>query len=147
MSLFLYYAAHSLKNQIRKLLKSRILLFILICIVMGALIGIGVSQLADMADSGEEPGDVEIIGDDPLPGEDEIDVEISVDSQAMTGLAELIVGAVILTVLVVNVLGADKNGSKIFLPADVALLFPAPDAASTSIPMRVWFPLRSKRPL
>ena len=126
MKLFLYYAAHSVKNQIKKLLKSKVLIFILICFVMGALIGIGAGKLAELSEEREDPGQVEIIEDDPLSGEDVIDVEINVDAQTVSGVVELIAGAVILLVFVMSILGADKNGSKIFLPADVALLFPAP---------------------
>ena len=41
MRLFAYYALHALKNQIRKLFKTWIAVFILVCFVMGAVIGIG----------------------------------------------------------------------------------------------------------
>ena len=55
MRLFLYYAAHSVKNQIKKLLKSKVLIFILICVVMGALIGIGAGKLAELSEEKGEP--------------------------------------------------------------------------------------------
>ena len=126
MKLFLYYAAHSVKNQIKKLLKSKVLIFILICVVMGALIGIGAGKLAELSEEQGDPKQTDITQSDPQPDEDVIDVEFEADGQTISGVVELLVGAVILLVLVMNVLGADKNGSKIFLPADVALLFPAP---------------------
>ena len=41
MKLFFYYAFHSFVNQIRKVLKTWVAVFFLVCIVIGAAIGIG----------------------------------------------------------------------------------------------------------
>ena len=120
MKLFFYYAFHTVKNQLRKLFKAWVLIFLVVCMLLGGLIGLGASKLEELGN--EEPGQVEVIPDDPgeEPGEDDIDREAGLQ------LAELIVGAVILGVLLFEVLSADRNGSKIFQPADVNLLFAAP---------------------
>ncbi len=116
MRLFGYYALHSLKNQLKKLLKSWVLIFLLACMLIGGLIGFGAATLEDVAESKNETEVIEEIE----TTEEEIPIE-DVD-----GLVELIVGAVILGVFVFQIMSADKNGSRIFLPADVNLLFASP---------------------
>ncbi|MBE6989898.1 MAG: CPBP family intramembrane metalloprotease [Ruminococcaceae bacterium] len=133
MRLFCYYALHTLKNQLKKLFKTWVLIFLLACMLIGGLIGLGAAKLSDMADDGEpEPGQVDILpGDADEPGDGEEPEELIPEDDVRLDefgrqIVELIAGAVILGVLVFEVMGADKNGSKIFLPADVSLLFAAP---------------------
>ena len=134
MRLFLYYALHSVKNQLKKLFKTWVLIFLLACMVIGGLIGAGAAKLSDLAESQDEPGAVEIIdgGEDPYDGGEIPDDVIFDDGETMEGaeftrhIVELIAGAVVLGVLIFNAVSADKNGSRIFLPADVNLLFAAP---------------------
>ena len=52
-------------------------------------------------------------------------------------LVELIAGLVILGIFIFEILSADRNGSKIFLPADVPLLFAAPLAPQSVLMFRV----------
>lgn len=128
MRLFFYYAVHSVKNQIKKLLKTWVLILLVVCVALGALIGVGISLLEDTVSSDEE-GYVEDAGDDiyeEIPYDEEALVVIDAVTSRARGVAELVAGALILAVMVFSVLGADKNGSKIFLPADVNLLFAAP---------------------
>ena len=132
MKLFLYYALHSMKNQLKKLLKSWVLIFILVCALIGGLIGFGASKLSDMAeDEPEGPGQEIILPDDGEPWGGELPDEEPPEDAVPLGetvlhLVELIAGAVVLALLVFEVISADKNGSRIFLPADVNLLFAAP---------------------
>ena len=126
MRLFGYYAFHSLINQIRKLFKTWVLLFILVCAVGGAAIGFGAAYISGLGD--DEPADV---SEEETAQDEEADLEFSVSLETAIGidkgeLIELIAGLVILAVFVFDILGADKSGSKIFLPADVNLLFPSP---------------------
>ncbi len=118
MRLFGYYALHSMKNQIKKLFKSAFLVFILVCALMGGLIGFG----AAMLDEATAPED-EIVQEEQ-PEEDLPEEELP--REELYAVLELLAGGIILAVFVVEIIGADKNGSKIFLPADVALLFPSP---------------------
>ena len=52
MRLFGYYAWHSFVNQLRKLFKTWVLIFLVICMAVGALIGVGAAMLDDP--SGED---------------------------------------------------------------------------------------------
>ncbi len=118
MKLFCYYALHSFKNQLKKLFKTWMLVFLLACVLFGAVIGIFAATVED-AMVGDDASDEELV--EEVPDEaDEIPPEI------LPGLIELISGGVILLILVTHVMGADKNGSAIFLPADVTLLFASP---------------------
>ncbi len=139
MRLFLYYALHSFKNQIRKLCRTWVLVFFLVCVLLGAGVGLFAAFLDDAGspepdissgvemEAGEsEPGDssVWIDGEDPEETPD-LNDEI-MDLISVRDLVELLVGLVILGVLVFFAMSADRNGSRIFLPADVTLLFPSP---------------------
>ncbi len=117
MRLFCYYALHTFKNQLKKLFKTWVLIFLVACFAFGAIIGMGVATLENFAE-GDTPEDTEIV-------EEVVDDE-PINYEEMYAFTELLVGGIVLLVLVFEVLGADKNGSKIFLPADVNLLFSSP---------------------
>ncbi len=118
MKLFCYYALHTVKNQLKKLFKTWVLIFLLACVLFGAIIGFGAATLEDAF--GEDIPEDGYIEEVPPTQEDEIPPEIA------QGLVELLAGGIILLIFVTTVMGADKNGSTIFQPADVALLFASP---------------------
>ena len=68
MRLFLYYAAHSTFNQLRKLFKSWVLIFIIACGLIGGLIGFGAALLSEQAGFDDEPEEIVI----PVPETPEI---------------------------------------------------------------------------
>ena len=119
MRLFGYYAWHSFVNQLRKLFKTWVLIFLVICMAIGGLIGFGAAMLDDAAGEDEEIVDSEVIEEEE-PG---IQEQLGIEPME---LVELIVGGVILAVFAFQAISADKNGSRIFLPADVNLLFASP---------------------
>ena len=127
MRLFTYYVLHTFKNSLKKLLKTWVLIFLVICLA----VGIGIGMLAAfLEDSVEEPLPEGPVQTDPADEPDMEDWEeeslfdaIGIDAD---DLIELLAGGIILAVFVFFALGADKNGSKIFLPADVNLLFASP---------------------
>ena len=119
MRLFGYYAWHSFVNQLRKLFKTWVLIFLVVCMAIGALIGFGAAMLDDAAGEDEEIVDSEVIE------EEETDIQVQLGIEPME-LVELVVGGVILAVFAFQAISADKNGSRIFLPADVNLLFASP---------------------
>ena len=141
MRLFTYYAWHSFINQLRKLLHTWVIIFILACGLMGGLIGFGAAMLADSADSYEESGVMieesvpegeEWTGDpEEIPelleefeeGEESEPFEMPISGGA---IFELVVGALVFIYLAFRVLTADKSGSSIFQPADTVLLFGSP---------------------
>lgn len=117
MRLFLYYTLHSFKNQVKKLFKTWVLIFMLVCMLIGGVIGGVVGFLSDEFDEPtvEEPLPDEVPEDFPELTPDE--VRLGVD-----GVASII----IIALLLLNFVAADKNGSAIFTMPDVNLLFKAP---------------------
>ena len=132
MRLFGYYAFHSFINQIRKLLKTWVLIFILCCGLVGGLIGYGAAMLTDYAEeqSAEEQTEEDETVQEAEPAQTgEETAEAGPDWELpITGMDifELAAGAVILGMFLFSAYMADQNGSKIFLPADVTLLFSSP---------------------
>ncbi|MCQ2507881.1 MAG: CPBP family glutamic-type intramembrane protease [Dorea sp.] len=148
MRLFGYYAIHTFWNQIRKLLRASIIIFIVVCGLIGGLIGYGTASLEDHAESeaviemededyvDEEDIDIATI----LEEEDLTDSKIDFTDEGLSLLqadgsrmvfdfnALLEAGAmvVILAILFFCLFSADKSGSSIFLMADVNLLFASP---------------------
>lgn len=118
MRFFGYYAWHSFLNQIKKLFKTWVMIFFVACFLVGILIGVGAGTLSDAVD--EE----EIVETETEQVEEESLAQIlGVES---ADLMELIAGGIILAFFVFQAMGADKNGSKIFLSGDVNLLFASP---------------------
>ena len=131
MKLFAYYALHSFKNQIKKLLKTWVLIFLLACMVLGGLIGFGAAKLSDASEESdaavEEMAGEDLDAEEAAPEEtEEENPVLSRTGLDLTELIELIAGGVILALFIFEIVSADKNGSKIFLPADVNLLFASP---------------------
>lgn len=118
MKLFFYYAFCSVKNQLRRLFKTWVAIFLLVCVLFGVMIGFGAALLED-AFGGESPDD-EIVED--LPEEEWTEQELA----EVMDFVELAVGGVILVLFAWEILSSDKSGSLVFLPADVNLLFPSP---------------------
>ena len=118
MKLFLYYAFCSVKNQIRKLFKSWVAIFLAVCLLFGVLLGIGIGVVDSFLgeDVPEEEIETVVPEEEPEP----------LDPETAVAVAEMISFGVVLAVLFFSVITADKNGSFIFLMADVNLLFSAP---------------------
>lgn len=124
MKLFFYYAAHTFKNQLKKMFKTWVIVFILACMLLGGLIGFGASKLSDASEElHSQAAEEEIV--EQLPFQEE-DSSFSGEIFRSGGVLELVIGGVILLLFTINALSADKNGSAIFLPADVNLLFASP---------------------
>ncbi len=116
MRLTLFYLTHTVKNQIRKIFRTWVAVFILVCLLIGVIFGIGAAALSTLF---EEDTESEVT-EETLPPENTLSEEEKND------LIELVVGGVILAVLAYSAFFADKSGSSIFLMADVNLLFQAP---------------------
>lgn len=151
IKMFGYYALHSFVNQIRKIFKSKVLLFVLICAVMGGLIGFGAGTLSEMKDNAEameeiftedeeEGGDIDDLPEEVeemLPESEEQPVDEEERAARGRAIMELAVLAVLLVMFTIQILGADKHGGQIFLPADVNLLFPSPHRPQTILMFRL----------
>jgi len=119
MSMFGYYAFHSFVNQIRKLFKTWVAVFIAICLVMGIGVGITVGIVSNIIEE-DEPNisQTEVIEDE--------EETFSLTEEQTNQLIELIAGGVILLVLGFCSFTSDNSVSSLFLPADVPLLFASP---------------------
>lgn len=141
MRLFLYYVSHSLFNTLRKLMKTWVA-FIVIALVFGTVVGL-VARVFDKKEKKDstEPSGTSIVQVDNGEGPGE---EISVEDAVSGNLAkskigqmmeeynitkeqivDLVISAVFLLILATNIINA-QNSSKIFLPADVPMLFSTP---------------------
>lgn len=67
-------------------------------------------------------GDDEVVADSKVTEDEETNLYVTLGIEPME-LVELVAGGVILAVFVFSAISADKNGSRIFQPADVNLLF------------------------
>lgn len=127
-----YYLAHSFLNQVRKMLRARVLILLLVCCLLGGVIGAvggslvensgdqAVSESQEQADgSGQEDGTEETMpSDTPManlfPGVDRGQIP------------EAAIALISIVLFFYAAFASDRNGSAIFLPADAALLFPSP---------------------
>ena len=128
MKLFLYYVLHSAKNALKKLFKTWVLIFFLVMLVGGVVVGITVGTLLShtIPDDPSEPGTEQT---DPGWQEEPGEIVLPEDPQDETpvmDILELASGTIILLFFVLGVFGADKSGAEIFQPADVTLLFSSP---------------------
>ena len=141
MRLFLYYASHSLLNTIKKVMKTWVA-FILIVIVFGTVVGLVTSLFTKKEKSGKDTPDTAVTT--VVDGEEGQGEELTLEDAADGSFAkskigqmmkkynitkeqivDLAISAVFLLVLATNILNA-QNSSKIFLPADVPMLFSSP---------------------
>ena len=125
MKLFLYYALHSFKNQIKKLFRTWVAAFLAICFVFGIVIGIGAAIISDTIESNYENNDDTYEEDYPTDTDENI-VLTEEDIEITVGILELVLGGITLVIFGFYTLTGDKNGSSIFCMADVNLLFSAP---------------------
>ena len=131
MKLFCYYTWHSFVNTIKKVMKTWMAVM-LACLLIGLLIGFGISLIApdDKDDDKKEDTESSIVvnEDGEEVTEEEEAKELSfLEERGKTkaDLVDLIVSGVVLLSLAYNVATADKSG-KIFKPADVPMLFASP---------------------
>lgn len=132
MRMTLYYMAHTVKNQIRKLFRTWVAVFLLVCLLIGVVFGIGAAALASLF---EEEAPEDSTYEETLP--EEIPGEDLPSPEEIAALLELGVGALVLIVIFFSAFQADKSGSSIFLMADVNLLFQAPLTPQTVLLFRL----------
>ena len=147
MRLFLYYAIHSFKNQVKKLFRTWVAILIGVIIVISLLSGLFFSLIDRMEEGGEEPDPAPDISAETDPPEPEIEIGPSFPGEvtdrdgnvifSFTPLAklDLIITAVILFLTVFLILFMDK--SSFFLPADAALLFTSPLSPQSIVAFRL----------
>lgn len=121
MRLFLYYSLHSVKNQIKKMFKTWVMIVIAICLILGVIMGMVASKL-DKAAENETPGisnvEIEEISDD--------DSLLFGASMSEGDKTELIIGGLAAVMMILYLMKADEGGSALFQPADIPILFASP---------------------
>ena len=131
MRLFFFYFTRTLLNTIKKLMKTWVAI-ILIMMLFGTVIGFAGSFL-DRNDRNKEPSETSVTEE---VTEDEEEIELNLDEWRFSNILkkydiskeqviDLAISAVFLLLLATNILNA-QNSSKIFLPADVPMLFASP---------------------
>ena len=139
MRLFFYYVTHSLLNTIKKLLKTWVAIFVVLMIfggLVGGFMGMIISSLDKDSDNtvavnviDDEDGTLTVTDD-----EDEVIYEgkFSFISDTMKkydlkseDIVDFAISAIFLLLLATNVINSKSSG-KIFLPADVPMLFASP---------------------
>ncbi len=121
-----YYWRHSFINQVKKLFRASILIFIVVCLIFGVVIGLGIGFLGSKL-SGDDAETTESVAEDAAPP----------DSATIHNVIELGAGALILLFIALAVLTADKSGGSAFLGADTVLLFTAPIKPQTVLLFRL----------
>ena len=104
------------------------IVFILVCFLIGIIIGLVIATASKMAEKQQEETQVEqTVQEDEMDGKEESAFQVMLrDEIGYPSFIELIVAGVFTVILILAALGADKNAGKIFLPADVTLLFASP---------------------
>ena len=123
MNLLAYYISHSFVNQIKKLFRTWVVIFFLICVLAGGGIGLLVGTLEKQAIEKEEAVQTEEVQtEEEAPG-----FHLTLpEGVNKIDAVETVAGALIIALLAFCAINADTHGSKLFLPADVTLLFPSP---------------------
>ena len=123
MNLLAYYISHSFVNQIKKLFRTWVVVFFLICVLAGGGIGLLVGTLEKQAQEKEEAAQTEEV----QPEEEAPGFHLTLpEGVNKIDAVETVAGALIIALLAFCAINADTHGSKLFLPADVTLLFPSP---------------------
>ena len=115
MRLALYYSLHTTWNQLRKLFRTWMFLIALGIVLGGGLIGLGAVHFSQQVQTQQDPGET------PIPQ----DIMEFFDASGLDGkdAFELGTGLAILSILTLQIFGAEKSVSRLFLPADVNFLF------------------------
>jgi membrane protease YdiL (CAAX protease family) len=155
MSFIGYYAWHSFINQIRKLFKTWVLIFILICGLIGGGIGYFSATLMDAADNEpsiyveeedpwEEEAPLEDSGEGDIELPEDFDWESAVEAQEELDLFsrgpryfELAFGGMVYAALIMSLVMAEWGKGSRFLSADVSLLFASPLKPQTVLLFRL----------
>lgn len=134
MRLFLYYAVHSVLNALKKLLKTWVAVFIVLMIggaLIGGIIGIIVKATANTEDTSPDTA-VEQTEDGE---EEEVELEVSFgggfsgflkeNDLETVNVVDFVISVAFLFILATTVANSKSSG-KLFMPADVPMLFASP---------------------
>lgn len=123
--MLLYYAVHSTINQIRKFVRTWAFVLLLGIVAMGGVVWYAAlwyyARLREV--------------DAALP--ENMAELFEASGLTSTNVAELVLGLSILGILVLQVIGAEKSVARLFMQADVNMLFPSPRSPQSILAFRV----------
>ena len=138
MRLFAYYVFHSVLNTLKKLLKTWVAVFLVLCVaggLLGGIIGTVISFVEDQNEAKVESVEEEDEDDADDADEDDDDIGFSFTADiekymkeydlTPANIVDFCISAVFFLILATNVSNAQNSG-KIFLPADVPMMFASP---------------------
>ena len=134
MRLFAYYVFHSVLNTLKKLLKTWVAVFLVLMVaggLLGGIIGTVISAIDDQEEAKTETVEIDDDPEDEDDGEEifsfTADIEKYMDKYGLTpaNIVDFCISAVFFLILATNVSNAQNSG-KIFLPADVPMMFASP---------------------
>ena len=125
MGMFLYYAIHSTVNQLRKFVRTWAFVLLLVIAVLGGVAWYAVRWYTERL---RETG--------ALMPEDLAEL-FAASGLTSLNVLELTIGLLVLGILVLQVIGAEKSTSRLFLPADAHVLFPSPRSPQGILAFRV----------
>ena len=94
MNLLAYYFLHTFKNSIKKIFKTWVAVFIIACVLIGAIIGISVAVVADKSDNQSSQQDISQVEE---VQEDEVKAD-KMDKDDVLAIVEMIVGGVVILI-------------------------------------------------
>lgn len=144
-----YYLAHSFVNQVRKMLRTWVVILILACGLLGGLFGYAGAYLFDdgsISSEEQTEEDRETIAEDQAEeGGDSAAADIlkegmlgeTIRVMGKTRVMEAGLGLLLLVLFFYAAFSGVSSGSAIFLPADAALLFPSPNKPQSVLLFRL----------
>ena len=136
MRLFAYYVFHSVLNTLKKLLKTWVAVFLVLCVaggLLGGIIGTVISFVEDQNEAKVESVEEDEDDADDADEDDEMSFSFTADIEKYmkeydltpANIVDFCISAVFFLILATNVSNAQNSG-KIFLPADVPMMFASP---------------------
>ena len=142
-----YYAWHTFLNSLKKIFQSTFVVIFVAVIAIGVIFGFSAALVADIVDSKNE-SQTEYSSEEYSGAEEEQDTDEYAedddqftfeDAQFMQLCFEFGIPVVLIAFLLYGIYGGSKNGSDIFLMADVNFLFTAPLKPQSVLMFRLTF--------
>ena len=131
MKLISYYILHTFINSIKKIFKSWVGIFIIICFSIGIIIGATAAIFSNINDETSSQQEI------PEVVTEQIDEENKMDKADILKIIEIIAGGVVIVISLTSIATAEKAGNKIFTMPDVNFLFPSPKKPQSVLMFRL----------
>ena len=123
--MLIYYALHSAKNQAIKFVRTWAFVLLLVVGVLGGAAAFAARWYLERLEEAN------------MPTPDDMIELLGVSGLTPLNALELVLGLVILGIVVLQLIGAEKSTSRLFMQADVNMLFPSPRSPQGILAFRV----------